>query len=71
MGHHLKLQNFLFHFFLYGLKFLQNVLDETYKKNIQIKDETVNKLKDLLGNDFQVDKWKLEQIAKILNPKLF
>ena len=49
----------------------KNVLDETYKKNIQIKDETVNKLKDLLGNDFQIDKWKLEQIAKILNPKLF
>ena len=49
----------------------KDVLDETYKKNIQIKDETVNKLKDLLGNDFQIDKWKLEQIAKILNPKLF
>ncbi len=56
-------------FFLNNL--FKNILDETYKKNIQIKDETINKLKALLANDFQVEKWKLEQIAKILNPKLF
>ena len=56
-------------FFLNNL--FKNILDETYKKNIQIKDETVNKLKALLENDFQVEKWKLEQIAKILNPKIF
>jgi hypothetical protein len=56
-------------FFLNNL--FKNILDETYKKNIQIKDETINKLKALLENDFQVEKWKLEQIAKILNPKLF
>jgi hypothetical protein len=56
-------------FFLNNL--FKNILDETYKKNIQIKDETINKLKALLENDFQVEKWKLEQIAKIFNPKLF
>ena len=56
-------------FFLNNL--FKNILDETHKKNIQIKDETINKLKALLANDFQVEKWKLEQIAKILNPKLF
>lgn len=56
-------------FFLNNL--FKNILDETYKKNIQIKNETINKLKALLENDFQVEKWKLEQIAKILNPKLF